>query len=163
MDVHDNARLTPRGREALVRRVLEAGKSVGAAAADFGVSIRTARKWLDRFAAEGKAGLRDRSSRPRRSPGATPAAVVAKVVALRHRRLSGAVIGRRVGLSKATVARSLRRHGLGRLRALEPSEPARRYERQAPGELVHLDIKKLGRIVRPGHRVTGDRRDTGFS
>ena len=159
MDVHKNARLTPRGREALVRRVVAEGRRGSAAAADFGVTVKTVRKWLERYRDEGPAGLRDRPSTPHRSPNATAAATVSVVLDLRRARLSGAEIAARTTLSKATVARILRRHGLARLRALVPSEPARRYERQAPGELVHLDIKKLGRIVRPSHRVTGDRRD----
>ncbi|MBA3652173.1 MAG: helix-turn-helix domain-containing protein, partial [Chthoniobacterales bacterium] len=117
------------------------------------------RKWLARFRAEGVAGLADRSSRPQRSPRATPSAQVAVVLALRRLRLPGFQIARQSGLSRATVSRLLRRHGLARLSALEPAPPVVRYQRQHPGELLHFDIKKLGKIVRPSHRVTHDRRD----
>ncbi len=129
------------------------------AAVSFGVSERTARKWLARFRAEGARGLQDRSSRPLCSPRQTPAAQVAVVLALRRLRLPGFQIARQSGLSRATVSRLLRRHGLARLSVLEPAPPVVRYQRQHPGELLHFDIKKLGRIVRPSHRVTHDRRD----
>ncbi len=118
------------------------------------------RKWLARFRAEGAAGLCDRSSRPQRSPRQTPAAQVAVVLALRKLRLPGFQIARQSALSRATVSRILRRHGLARLSALEPALPVVRYQRQHPGELLHFDIKKLGKIVRPSHRVTQDRRDS---
>ncbi len=122
-----------------------------------GVCPRTVRKWVKRFRAEGLAGLQDRSSRPHRLRRATPAATVACIKRLR-RRWTGAQIARETSVSKATVSRILRRLGLNRLRALEPVEPVRRYERQHPGELIHIDIKKLGRIDGIGHRITGDRR-----
>jgi len=158
MDVHKNARLTPVGRELMVRRVVEGGQTPEAVSAAVGVCPRTVRKWVERFRAEGVAGLQDRSSRPHRLRQPTPAAIVAQVEALRRQRWTGAQIARDTGVSKATVSRILRRLGLNKLRALEPAEPVRRYERQCPGELIHIDIKKLGRIDGIGHRITGDRR-----
>jgi len=156
MNVHKNARLTPLGREHLVRLML-GGQSPEAAAAAVGVCPRTARKWLARYRAEGPAGLWDRSSRPARLRRLTPQKTVERIVALRRLRWTGKHIAREVGVSPATVSRVLRRAGLSRLKDLEPQEPPRRYERATPGELIHLDIKKLGRFERPGHRVTGDR------
>ncbi|MCW5714437.1 MAG: IS481 family transposase [Bauldia sp.] len=157
MNIHKNARLTPIGRERLVEAV-RSGQSPEAAARSAGVCPRTAHKWVARFSAEGSAGLRDRSSRPHRLYRATPAATVARVEALRRQRWTGRQIAAEVGVSPATVSRILRRLGLNRMRDLEPAEPVRRYERQHPGELIHLDIKKLGRFDRTGHRITGDRR-----
>jgi transposase InsO family protein len=157
MNIHKNARLTPIGRERLVEAV-RSGQSPEAAARAAGVCPRTAHKWVARFSAEGSAGLRDRSSRPHRLYRATPAATVARVEALRRQRWTGQQIAAEVGVSPATVSRILRRLGLNRMRDLEPAEPVRRYERQHPGELIHLDIKKLGRFDRAGHRITGDRR-----
>jgi transposase InsO family protein len=116
------------------------------------------RKWVKRFRTEGVAGLQDRSSRPHRLRRATPMDTIAQIESLRRRRWTGAQIARESGVSKTTVSRILRRLGLNRLRALEPAEPVRRYERQHPGELIHIDIKKLGRIDGIGHRITGDRR-----
>lgn len=158
MDIHKNARSCPRSRELLVRRVREHGFSVSEAAEAAGLSKRTAYKWLQRYQAEGLRGLADRSSRPRRSPARTPRARRRRVAALRRQRMTGAEISARLGLSPATVARILRRQGLARLRSLEPTEPPRRYEKQHPGELLHLDVKKLGRIRGVGHRITGNRR-----
>jgi transposase InsO family protein len=158
MDLHDNARTTPFSRALMVDRVTRERQPVRAVAADFGVSPTTVRKWCARAAAEGAAGLADRSARPHRSPRATAAAVVARMLDLRRQRWTCARIARTLGVATATAARHLKRHGLSRLQALDPSEPARRYQRQAPGELVHLDVKKLGRIERIGHRITGDRR-----
>ena len=157
MDIHKNARSCPASRELLVRRVLRQGWSVGEAAEAAGLSVRTAYKWLQRYKAEGHSGLADHSSRPRRSPNRTPRARRRRVVALRRQRMSGAEIAVRLDLSPATVARLLRRQGLQRLKSLEPTEPPRRYEKKHPGELLHLDIKKLGRIRGVGHRVTGKR------
>jgi transposase InsO family protein len=137
--------------------VIEKGLRAKAAAAAFGVSERTARKWLARFRAEGVEGLRDRSSRPRRSPRQTSLAQVAVILALRRLRLPGFQIARQSACSKATVSRLLRRHGLARLTALDPAPPVVRYQRQLPGELLHLDIKKLARIERLGHRISGNR------
>ena len=158
MDVHKNARLTPAGREIMVRRVVEGGQTPEAVSAAVGVCPRTVRKWVKRFQQEGLAGLQDRSSRPHRLRRPTLAATIARIESLRRQRWTGAQIGRETGVSKATVSRILRRLGLSRLRALEPVEPVRRYERQHPGELIHIDIKKLGRIDGVGHRITGDRR-----
>lgn len=157
MDMHKNAPLTPRGREELVRRVLVEQQTPRVVATALGVCERTVRKWVKRFQAEGRTGLQDRSSRPHRSPKRTLATSEAQVAEFRRRRWTGAQIAQETGLSKATVHRILRRLGLNRLKALEPVEPVRRYERERPGELIHIDIKKLGRIERPGHRITGDR------
>ena len=157
MDIHKNARLTPAGREGMVRRVVEGGQTAKAISEAVGVCPRTVRKWVDRFRAEGIAGLRDRSSRPRRLRRPTSAATAARIEALRRQRWTGAQIARETGVSKATVSRILRRLGLNRLKALAPAEPVRRYQREHPGELIHIDIKKLGRIDGIGHRITGDR------
>jgi transposase InsO family protein len=158
MDSHQNARTTPYSRAEIVRRLDEPRQPVRAVAAAFGISERTVRKWRTRYQQAAAAGLVDRSCRPHRSPRATPAAVVAQVVALRRQRWTGARIAPAVALSRATVGRLLRRLRLARLRALVPVEPVRRYERARPGELLHVDIKKLGRIAGVGHRITGDRR-----
>jgi len=157
MNMHKNARLTAHSRADLVRRV-QAGQPVTAVAKAFGVSVRTVRKWVARFEAEGPEGLTDRSSRPHRLYRPTPAAVVEQVEARRRQRWTGKQIAAEIGISPATVSRILRRLGLNRIEALEPAEPVRRYERQHPGELIHIDIKKLGRFDRVGHRITGDRR-----
>ena len=155
MDTHKNALLTPKGREAMVRSVVEGGLSMAAAARQFNVTSKTVAKWVERFRAEDVDGLRDRSSRPHSLPSKTPAATCATVEALRRQRYTGRQIAAEVGISAATVSRVLRRLGLNRLAALEPAEPIRRYEREHPGELIHLDIKKLGRIGSVGHRITG--------
>ena len=157
MNVHKNAKLTPRGRAEIVRRVIDQGQTPVAVATATGVCERTVRKWVKRFRAEGSEGLQDRSSRPHKLYRPTPAPVVRQIAALRRRRCTGAQIAAEVGVSTATVSRVLRRLGLNRLNTLEPTEPVRRYERKHPGELIHIDIKKLGRFNRPGHRVTGDR------
>jgi len=156
MNMHKNARLTPLGRERLVG-LIEGGLSLVRAAAICGISAKTASKWYRRFKAEGAEGLQDRSSRPARLHRPTPKATCARIIALRRQRLTGAHIAHRTGVSAATVSRVLRRAGLSRLRDLEPGEPVRRYERAHPGELIHLDIKRLGRFDRVGHRITGDR------
>jgi transposase InsO family protein len=158
MDIHKNARTTPWSRAEIVTRVLERRQPVRGVAADLGVSERTVRKWLARYQGEGEAGLQDRSCRPHRSPRTTPEPVVAQVVALRQQRWTGARIAPAVALSRATVGRLLRRQGLARLRLLAPPGPVQRYERARPGDLLHVDIKKLGRIAGVGHRITGDRR-----
>lgn len=158
MNVHENARLTPRGREALVRRVL-AGESVESAAEAFSVSVRTVVKWVKRFQDQGLAGLQDRSSRPRRLRAVTPDAIATRVEELRRQRQTMLSIAAEVGVSLATVGRLLKARGLSRLASLEPKPRIVRYERERPGELLHIDTKKLGKIVRPSHRVTGDRRD----
>jgi transposase InsO family protein len=157
MDTHKNAPLTPKGREAMVRSVIEGGLSKAAAAQQFNTTAKTVAKWVDRFSAEGADGLRDRSSRPHSLPSQTPPATCTAVEALRRQRHTGDQIAAEVGISAATVSRILRRLGLNRLSALEPAEPIRRYERERPGELIHIDIKKLGKFNRIGHRITGDR------
>ena len=159
MKLHHHTKLTPWGREHIVRAVLNHELTAKEAAQQAGLSERSVRKWIARYRAEGVGGLGDRSSRPHRSPKQTPQAQVAVVLALRQLRLPGFQIARQTCLSKATVSRILRRHNLHRLSLLDPPPPARRYERQHPGELIHLDIKKLARIERPSHRVTGNRRD----
>lgn len=156
MNIHKNARLTPKGREILIGR-LERGEHPCDVACAMGVSVRTVYKWRQRFRRHGRAGLDDRSSRPLSSPLRTPAGVEARVVALRRDKRIYDRIASETGLSRATVARILVRHGLNRWRDLEPAEPVMRYERERPGELIHMDIKKLGRFTRTGHRITGDR------
>lgn len=155
--MHKNAKLTPSGRERIVGMMLS-GQTPEAAARAAGVCPRTARKWLARYKAEGVAGLQDRSSRPTRLRKPTPAKTVNRIIALRRQRWTGKHIARETGVSPATVSRVLKRAGLSCLKDIEPAEPIRRYERKAPGEIIHLDIKKLGRFERMGHRITGDRR-----
>ena len=157
MNIHKNARLTPIGRERLVRLV-ESGQTPKAVSEAAGVCPRTVRKWVERYRREGLAGLRDRSSRPHCLHRPTPQAIVEQVERLRRQRYAGQQIAAELCISPATVSRILRRLGLNRLAALEPAEPVRRYEREHPGELIHIDIKKLGRFNRVGHRITGDRR-----
>jgi transposase len=159
MNIHKNAALTPLGREQMVRLILT-GHTLKDAAASFKVSIRTASKWLARFRRGGVAALRDGSSRPRRLRKPTALLRQEEVIALRRQKLTGFHISQRTGLSRATVSRILRRAHLSRWRDFVPAPPVVRYEREHPGELLHIDIKKLVRIVRPSHRVTGDRRDT---
>jgi len=154
---HQNARLTVHSREQIVARV-GAGQSAAEVAAAFAVSLRTVRKWLARFRAGGCAALSNRASVPARIAGRLEAATVALIVHLRRsQRMTGAAIADKLGLARSTVARWLRREGLGRLARIDPPEPVRRYQRERPGELIHLDIKKLGRFDHPGHRVTGTR------
>jgi transposase InsO family protein len=157
MNIHENARLTPRGRERLVRLV-ESGQTPQAAARAAGVCPRTVRKWMARFTAEGVAGLADRSSRPHRLRRPTPERVGDEIVALRRQKMPGKQIAILTGVSPATVSRVLRAARLSRMRDVEPKPPARRYEHDNPGDMIHLDIKTLGRFDRVGHRITGDRR-----
>src|ERR687886_1491913 len=159
MKVHANAPLGPKGRETMVLRVLERGWPLAAAAAAAGVSERTCSKWIKRYRAEGAAGLLDRSSAPRSIPHRTPDELVEVIVALRKLRMTGAEIAVCLAIALSTVCAVLLRVGLGKLSRLEPPEPPNRYERRHAGELLHIDVKKLGRIIRPGHRVTGSRRD----
>lgn len=156
MNMHKNARMTPIGRERLVQAVV-GGQRPEAAARAAGVCPRTVHKWVARFKAEGRAGLMDRSSRPKRLYRPTPAAIVERVEVLRRQRFTGKQIAADLGVSPATVSRILRRLGLNRMRDLEPAEPVRRYEREHPGDMIHIDIKKLGRFDKIGHRITGDR------
>jgi len=157
MNIHQNARLTPKGRELLIAR-LERGEHVCDVACALGISVRTVYKWKKRYREYGLAGLQDRSSRPLTSPAQTPATVEMQVVELRKQRRTFDRIAEQVGISRATVGRILVRHGLNRWRDLEPQEPVIRYERDRPGEILHIDIKKLGKFNRMGHRVTGDRK-----
>lgn len=158
MNSHKHARLTPKGRALLVSRVLDEGWSVGAASEAAGVSKRTGFKWLARFRSEGAAGLVDRSSRPLRSPRALATDEQAELERMRRLRWPLWRIAAQAGRGVGTVSRCMRRLGLSRLKSLEPPAPVVRYERAAPGELLHLDTKKLGRIDGVGHRITGDRR-----
>jgi transposase InsO family protein len=160
MNTHKNARLTLVRRMEMVRRMLVGGLRPAEAAAEAGVSPPSARKWLGRYLAEGEAGLRDRSSRPRRSPRAIAPRLALAIVELRRRRLVHSRIAATLKVSRSTVGRVLARAGLSRLRDLEPSAPVVRYEHAHPGDLVHIDTKKLGRIERMSHRVTGNRRDS---
>jgi len=157
MNIHKNARLTPLGRERLVKMMLS-GQTPESAARLAGVCPRTARKWQARYKTEGAAGLEDRSSRPNKLRNPTSAQTVKRIIALRRQRWTGKHIACETGVSSATVSRVLKRAGLSRMKDLDPAEPARRYEREAPGELLHLDIKKLGRFMQTGHRITGDRK-----
>jgi transposase len=141
MDTHKNAPLTLKGREAMVHSVIKGGLSKAAAARQFNTTPKTVTKWVERFRADGADGLRDRSSRPHSLPSQTAPATCAAVEALRRQRHTGKHIAAEVGVSAATVSRILRRLGLNRIRDLEPAEPVRRYEREHPGELIHIDIK----------------------
>ncbi len=156
MNLHKHARLTPRGRALLVQRMLN-GLRVEDAAQAAGVSVRTAYKWLKRFREEGEIGLMDRSSRPHSCPHATAVALVEKLIELRRSRKTYRQIAQILGLAVSTVARRLKQAGFHRLAELEPAPVVVRYEYANPGDLLHLDIKKLGRFWKPGHRVTGDR------
>lgn len=157
MNVHKNARLTPKGREVMVRTVLEEGFTKAQAARRFNTTAKTVAKWLRRFREEGVAGLADRSSRPHSLPSQTSLFTCEAVEVLRRERCTQDHIARQLGLSQATVSRILKQRGLSLLSALEPKEPRKRYERETPGEIIHIDIKKLGRFNRVGHRITGDR------
>jgi transposase InsO family protein len=162
MKLHGNARTCPRSRWLIVERVEAQGWSHAKAAAAAGVSTRTVAKWLARWRAEGELGLVDRSSAPRRIPHRTPERRRRLVLALRQLRLSAAEIAQTVGMPLSTVCVLLKRAGLGRLSRLAPPEPPNRYERSRAGELLHVDVKKLGRIARPGHRVTGRSSQPGW-
>jgi transposase InsO family protein len=157
MKLHANAPLGPKGRATMVRRVLEEGIALAEAAEAAGVSARTAGKWVRRYRTEGEAGLLDRSSAPRRVANATAPDRVEAIAALRRVRLTGPEIAEVLGMATSTVSAVLGRIGLGRLSRLAPPEPPNRYERARPGELIHIDVKKLGRIgpKGAGHRVTG--------
>jgi transposase InsO family protein len=157
MDIHKNARLTPHGRERLAKMIVS-GQTPQAASEAVGVCSRTGRKWVDRFEQEGLAGLQDRSSRPHRLRQPTAPEVIERIESLRRQRMPGKEIAATVGVSPATVSRVLKRLGLSKLSALEPVEPPRRYQRERPGEMIHIDIKKLGKFDQIGHRITGDRK-----
>ncbi len=157
MNAHKNARLTPHGRSLLVRRVREQGWRVADVAQAAGIATRTAYTWLARFRAGGAAALHNRKATPARSPSRLPALTVARILDLRRKRMTGPQIAHITSCPRSTVGLVLRRHGLGRLTALDPKPPIVRYERQKPGELLHLDTKKLGRIDGVSHRITGQR------
>src|SRR5215467_9284735 len=161
MNIHKLARTTPWSRGLIAAR---RARGVGEAmvAKQLGVDRKTVRKWARRQQAEGSAGLEDRSSRPARSPFALEAAWKDAVLALRRLRFTQAQIAQVLTLSKSRTQRVVASGGLGKLSALEPPVPDNRYERSRPGELVHVDTKKLGRFYRPGHRVTGNRAVAGI-
>jgi transposase InsO family protein len=160
MKLHANAALSLNQRRRMVCRVVEQGWSITKAAEAAEVSERTCSKWVKRYGAEGEAGLLDRSSAPRSIPHRTPDELVEVIVLLRRLRMTGAEIALCLAMALSTVSAVLMRVGLGKLSRLEPPEPPNRYERRHPGELVHVDVKKLGRIPtgRAGHRVHGQRR-----
>lgn len=159
MDVHQNAKLTPRGREEMVKLVIDSGWSARRAAAAYQVDPKTVSRWVGRYRAEGPSGLQDRSSRPLSCPHRTPREVARRICRLRRKdRLTMDEIGRREAVSRATVARILAANSLSRLSELDPKPPVQRYEHPRPGAMVHLDIKKLARFQVPGHRVTRVRR-----
>jgi transposase len=158
MKLHGNAPFGPKGRATMARRVLEQGWSLAEAAEAAGVSERTCSKWVARYRAEGEAGLADRSSAPRSVSGRTPEDRVAAIAALRRLRMTGPEIAECLGMALSTVSAVLKRIGLGKLSRLEPVEPPNRYERSRPGELIHIDVKKLGVIAKgAGHRISGNR------
>src|SRR5438874_10463882 len=154
MKLHGNAALSWSGRRRLCVLVVEEGSTVAAAAAASGVSVRCARKWVGRYRSEGQAGLSDRSSAPRRVANRTEQDRIAAIVKLRRLRFTAAEIAETLGMALSTVSGILARVGMGRLGRIGLEQPVR-YERSRPGELVHVDVKKLGKIARPGHRVTG--------
>src|SRR3954463_15480488 len=159
MQLHANAALSLNQRRRMVVRVVEDGWSLTKAAEAAEVSERTCSKWVDRYRADGEAGLRDRSSAPHLIPHRTPPDRVEVIEALRRVRMTGAEIAECLGMALSTVSAVLKRIGLGKLSRLGPLEPPNRYERRHPGELIHVDVKKLGVITGAGHRVTG-RRDS---
>ena len=161
MTLHRNARTCPRSRKLLVDRVISEGWSIRDAAEAAGISQRSACKWLKRFRQEGEAGLADRSSAPRRSPNKTAPERVEAILCLRELRFTAAEISETLGMAHSTVSAVLKRHGKGRLPHPDADRPQNRYERAMPGELVHVDVKKLGRIAGVGHRITGQRRRGG--
>jgi transposase InsO family protein len=166
MNTHKHARLTYLRRLEMAQDITERGLSAAQAGAKHGVSAVTARKWLGRYLADGAAGLMDKSSRPARSPRSIEPSVALTIIELRRKMFLQARIASYKGVSKSTVSRVLRRAGLSRLSDLQPNEPVQRYEREVPGELLHIDTKKLGRFDKVGHRITGDRtqraRDVGW-
>jgi transposase len=149
MDYHHHARLTVIRREELAKRILEDGLSLKEAEAEFKLSRQSAAKWVRRYREHGVAGLRDRSSRPHRSPRGTCEERVMEIGRLRRQRWTGVRTAQKLGLSPATVGRVLRRLKLNRIRDIGPQQPPNRYEHAAPGDMLHLDIKRLVRIQRP--------------
>lgn len=159
MDYHHHARLTIYRREQLAKSVVAGQLGLCQAAAQYGLSRQSAAKWVRRYREAGLEGLRDRSSRPRRSPRSTPVELVQKIEALRRERWTGVRIAQAAGLSRATVSRILVRLKLNKQKMLQPQIPILRYEHPSPGDLLHVDIKKLARIRKPGHRLTGNPQD----
>jgi transposase InsO family protein len=159
MKLHANAPLGPKGRAVMARRIVDEGLTLTEAAEAAGVSVRTAGKWARRYREEGEAGLLDRSSAPATVHNLTPPDRVEAIAALRRLRLTGPEIAETLEMATSTVSAVLKRIGLGKLSRLEPEEPIRRYEKRRPGELIHIDVKKLGKISAKGagHRVTGKR------
>ncbi|UED31225.1 IS481 family transposase [Rhizobium ruizarguesonis] len=157
MNIHKNARLTPLRREEMALAVAKGQVSKAQASRLYGVSSKIVSRWVERFRAQGRAGMADRSSRPKISPRQTGQSLAERIVALRRQRLTGKHIAMETGVSPATVSRVLRRAGLSRMKDVDPAEPIVRYEYAEPGGLIHLDIKRLGRFHRVGHRITGDR------
>src|SRR6516164_3657335 len=160
MNIHKNARLTPQGRVLLVRRITEEGWRIVDAASAAGISVRQSYRWLARYRSGGEAALADRSSAPHQCQHGIGADRIGEVARLRQQRMSGPAIARELSMPISTVGIILRRLGLGKLAALEPKPAVVRYQRQRPGELIHIDTKKLGRIAAVGHCITDDRRDT---
>jgi leucine-zipper of insertion element IS481/Integrase core domain len=158
MKLHANAKLGPKGRLVMCRRIVDKGWSLTDAADAAGVSIRTCSKWLSRYRSDGEAGLADRSSVPHTVPHRTSVERIQAITALRTLRMSSTEIALCLGMALSTVSAVLTRIGLGRLSRLEPVEPPNRYARRRPGELIHIDVKQLGRIGRVGHRIHQDRR-----
>lgn len=159
MDYHHHARLTIHRREQLAKSVVEGRLGLCRAAAEFGLSRQSAAKWVRRYREAGLEGLQDRSSRPRQCPRSTPLELVQRVEALRRERWTGVRIAQNSGLSRATVSRILVRLKLNKAKMLQPQIAIVRYEHPAPGDLLHIDIKKLARIHKPGHRLTGNPQD----
>jgi len=157
MNIHKNARLTPLRREEMAVAVIRGQLSQAQAARVYGVAPKIVSRWPERFKAAGRDGMVDRSSRPKTSPRQTDPAMGEGIIGLRRQRRTGKHIAMETGVSPATVSRVLRRAGLSRMRNIAPAEPALRYEYAEPGGLIHLDIKRLGRFNRVGHRITGDR------
>jgi len=158
MKLHANAPLGPKGRAVMVRRVIEEGRSLTEAAEAAGVSERTVGKWARRYLAEGEAGLHDRSSAPKQVANRTDERRIEAIAALRRLRMTGAEIAESLEMALSTVSGILNRIGLGKLSRLEPPEPPNRYVKERPGELIHIDVKKLVKISGgAGHRMTGKR------
>lgn len=160
MKAHKNARTTPHSRQILVERVGH-GLPARQVAQELGISRQTVQKWLARVRSEGESGLQDRTSRPVHSPTRLSKSKLERIITLRLQRLTAEQIAERSGLPRSTVAKHLSNVGMGKLPALHPPPPVVRYEREWPGELIHIDTKKLGRFQRLGHRITGNRHGSG--
>ena len=157
MNIHKNAGLTPLRREEMAVAVLGGALTKARAACAYAVSSKIVSRWVERFKQGGRAAMADRSSRPKNSPRQIDVIVDDRIAALRRQRLTGKHIAMETGVSPATVSRVLKRAGLSRMKDMAPAEPVIRYEYAEPGGLIHLDIKRLGRFNRVGHRITGDR------